>query len=75
MSTLAIVFLSLIVCAYELPRLIRKKQRKEIIVFLTLIVVSVGLYVATEKKLVPSPVYWLEAVYKPVYDGFMTWLE
>ncbi|MGG4451757.1 hypothetical protein [Brevibacillus porteri] len=73
MSTVIVV--SIIVCAYELPRLMRKRQRKEIAVFLGLLVISVGLYAGAEKGVVPNPVYWMEMVYKPVYDGVMTWLK
>lgn len=75
MSTFAVIVISIIVCAYELPRLIRKRQRKEIAVFLGLIVISVGLYAGAEKGIIPNPVYWMEMVYKPVYDGVMTWLK
>ncbi|TKI59425.1 hypothetical protein E8L90_27690 [Brevibacillus antibioticus] len=59
----------------KLPRLIRKRQRKEIAVFLGLFVISIGLYEGAEKGVVPHPVCWMEMVYKPLYDGVMTWLK
>lgn len=75
MSTITIIAVSILVCAYELPRLIRNRQRKEIMVFMTLLVISVGLYAGAEEGIIPNPVYWMEMVYKPVYDGVMTWLK
>ncbi|MGN7469579.1 hypothetical protein [Brevibacillus sp. SAFN-007a] len=75
MSTLTVVLVSIIVCLYELPRLIRTNQKKEMTVFVAMLVLSVGLYAATQYGQIPNPVYVMEMIYKPMSDGISQWLR
>ena len=75
MSVLTVVCISIVVSLYELPRLICKKQRKESIVFIVMLVIGVGMYAAAQSGLVPNPVYAMEIIYKPMDDWIKQWLH
>ncbi|EJL43378.1 hypothetical protein PMI08_02624 [Brevibacillus sp. CF112] len=75
MSTLTVVLVSIIVCLYELPRLIRQRQKKEMTVFVAMLVISVGLYAATQYGRLPNPVYVMEWIFKPMSDVISSWLR
>lgn len=68
-SVLGILIGILIICLLEVPSLLKKKQRRELLAFSVLLLVGTGLNIALALHIeLPNPMDWIIAVYKPVSD-------
>ncbi|MET3292762.1 UNVERIFIED_CONTAM: putative membrane protein YczE [Brevibacillus sp. OAP136] len=68
-SVLGILIVILIICLLEVPSLLKKKQRRELLAFSVLLLVGTGLNIALALHIeLPNPMDWIIAVYKPVSD-------
>ncbi|RNB85964.1 hypothetical protein EDM56_18375 [Brevibacillus fluminis] len=68
-SVLGILIVILIICLLEVPSLLKKKQRRELLAFSVLLLVGTGLNIALAMHIeLPNPMDWIIAVYKPVSD-------
>lgn len=75
-AILGILFSGAIISIFEIPPLIKKKWWREIIVFLILLSAGITLAILLSKHItIPSPLDWLEKLYRPVtsfIDGILS---
>lgn len=73
MSILAIAF---VICVIEVPLLWKAKQKKELGVFSLLLLMGVILNILLAFHVqIPNPYDWISAVYKPMNDTIMEFLN
>jgi hypothetical protein len=64
-----IIATGILISAIEIPPLLKKKQKKELIVFSILLLFAVALSIAESLRLpIPNPLDWITAIYKPISD-------
>lgn len=68
-SVIGILLAILVICIVEVPRLIRKKQRRELWAFSIFLLIGTILNIALALHVrLPNPLDWIMAFYKPVSD-------
>ena len=66
---LGVLLLAILIALMEVPHLLKNKLKKELGVFLALLVIGVGLGIARSVDLeLPSPLDLITAIYKPMSD-------
>ncbi len=64
-----ILITAVVIALIEVPLLVRKKLRKELWVFSSLLLFGTGLSIAKSLDVqIPNPLDWMTAVYKPLSD-------
>ena len=62
-----ILAIAIVIAFIEVPRLLQRKLHKEVWVFFTLLAAGTGLSIALQLHLnIPSPLYLMIAIYKPI---------
>ncbi|MFD0616171.1 hypothetical protein ACFQZR_01770 [Paenibacillus sp. GCM10027629] len=62
-----ILAIAIVIIFIEVPRLLQRKMHKELWVFFTLLAAGTGLSIALELHWnIPSPLYLMIAIYKPI---------
>ena len=73
---IGIIFAGLIITILEVPRLVKNQEKKELLVFMTLLVIGVGLSVAKALNLpIPNPLDALIFIYTPISEAVMSLLR
>jgi hypothetical protein len=76
LASLGIIVAAGIIMAIEIPGLLKKKWKKELWVFVILMVFSVGVSIAQSLQVkLPNPLDWITAVYQPFTNLVMKWLK
>lgn len=66
---LGVILLAILISVYEIPKLIKNKLFKELIVFFLLLLAGTGLGIARSINLeLPSPLDLITFIYKPISD-------
>ncbi|MBP1155543.1 MULTISPECIES: hypothetical protein [unclassified Paenibacillus] len=59
----------IVIAVFEVPPLLKRKLKKELFVFLFLLVFGMGLSIAQVMHVnIPNPLDWIKVVYKPLSD-------
>ena len=70
LNSVGILLVAAVILFIEVPSLLEKKYKKELIVFSILLTVGVGLGVAYSIGIkIPNPVDFLTFIYKPLHDA------
>ena len=76
LASLGILVVVGIIMVIEIPILIQKKWKKELWVFISLMVFSTGLSIAKSFNVnLPNPLDWITFVYQPFSNLMMKWLK
>lgn len=69
LKSLGILLIAAAIAFFEVPPLLEKKDKKELLVFLILLSIGVGLSITLSfKKSIPNPLDFLTFVLKPIND-------
>lgn len=72
MKVIGIFLIATIILMIEVPQLMEKKHKKELLVFSIILAIGVGLSIAQALgKTIPNPMDLLNLVYKPINDFFV----
>ncbi|KGR80065.1 hypothetical protein [Ureibacillus manganicus] len=72
MKVIGILLIATIILMIEVPQLMEKKHKKELLVFSIILAIGVGLSIAQALgKTIPNPMDLLNLVYKPINDFFV----
>lgn len=76
LSALLILVLSITIILFEAPSLLRKKQKKDLLVFVFLLLLGSGLNIAEVLNVViPNPLELITTLYKPLSDSIFGLFE
>lgn len=74
-KSLGILLVAGAICLFEVPPLLKKQQKKELLVFSTLLLFGVALSIFfTVSKSIPNPLDYITFIFKPlseVISGFL----
>jgi hypothetical protein len=72
LKVIGILLIAAAILWMEVPPLLEKKYKKELVVFSTLLTIGVGLSIALGLgKTIPNPLDLLTLVFKPIHDVFV----
>ncbi|SDN09492.1 hypothetical protein SAMN05518871_103277 [Psychrobacillus sp. OK028] len=72
LKSVGILLVAAFIVFIEVPSLVEKKYKKELIVFSILLTIGVGLGVAHSLgKSIPNPIDLLTFIFKPVHDALI----
>jgi len=67
-----IIAATIAIAMIEVPSLVRRRLRKELWVFLTLLILGAGLSIAQSMHaFIPNPLDWMKTIYQPLGDALM----
>lgn len=76
MGVIGIVAVAALIAMAEVPGLWKKGQRKEVWVFMLLLLLGTGIGIAESlTRKVPNPLDWITSLYKPISDFIQTILR
>jgi hypothetical protein len=71
-----ILIVSTIIIFIEVPSLLKKKMKKELVFFSILLFFGTGLSMAQSFRMkIPNPLDWISAIYKPMSDALFSFLQ
>lgn len=71
-----IIAATIAIAMFEVPLLVKRRLRKELWVFFTLLLFGAGLSIAQSKHInIPNPLDWIKTIYKPLSDTLMGFLK
>ncbi|MFD0677289.1 MULTISPECIES: hypothetical protein [unclassified Paenibacillus] len=69
LQAIGILFVGLLLAAYETPKLFKKRWWRELCVFTVLISVAVAVGIANSLHVqLPNPMDWIQVIYRPARD-------
>lgn len=72
LKVIGILLIAAVILWMEVPPLLEKKDKKELVVFSILLMIGVGLSMALGLgKAIPNPLDLLTFVFKPIHDVFV----
>lgn len=75
-KVIGIILVGLIIIVLEVPRLMKDQEKKELFVFITLLVIGVGLSLAKALNApIPNPLDALKFIYQPISDAVISLLS
>lgn len=70
LKSIGILIVAVVIAYIEVPSLLEKKYKKELIVFSILLTIGVGLGIAHSfGKPIPNPIDLLTIIFKPLHDA------
>ncbi|MBM7585626.1 glucan phosphoethanolaminetransferase (alkaline phosphatase superfamily) [Bacillus pakistanensis] len=71
-----ILLVTILIFAFEVPPLWKKKKKKELIVFSFLLLFGTGLSIAKSLDIkIPNPLDFITFIYKPISDVMMNFFK
>jgi hypothetical protein len=76
LKSIGILLVAAVILWIDVPPLLEKKDKKELLVFSILLAIGVGLSIALALgKPIPNPVDLINFMFKPLSDAIMPWLK
>jgi NhaP-type Na+/H+ or K+/H+ antiporter len=70
-----ILIISLLISSFEVPKMVRKKETKELVTFAVLLVIAVFLNIRNVlHSYIPSPIDLMKIIYSPISAMVEYWL-
>lgn len=64
---IGIMFISMVIASFELPKLIKGKRKKEAVVFLSILLIATTLaLLKIQDVIIPNPLTGIQALYRPI---------
>lgn len=76
LTIIGIIAVVILICVLEVPRLVKDKLIKELVVFTALLLFGTIISIAQALQIrIPNPMDLIITIYQPVYNVFQAWLS
>ncbi|CAG7655936.1 hypothetical protein ACFQI7_16390 [Paenibacillus allorhizosphaerae] len=74
-AIIGVLLAAAVIGLIEIPSLVRRKLKKELVCFSLLLLLATGFSIAKSMQLqIPNPLDWITVVYQPMSDAITSWL-